>query len=121
MSLIAYQLTRRGQRRPAVSVWRRLIGGGDRTVIEALEWDDDANALASQTAQEAQVRALPAARGYDAGEGRRRWRVLDLGTVKAVPGGGRAAGGLPTAAAVDAVPGPATGSGPWLRATRWSG
>ena len=33
-----------------------------------------------------------AARRYDPGEGRRRWRALDLGTVQAFAGGRRAAG-----------------------------
>ena len=35
--------------------------------------------------------------GFDQGEGRRRWRALDLGVVQVVAGGRRAAGVLPRA------------------------
>ena len=45
---------------------------------------------------------------YDRGEGRRRWRALDLGTVQAVAGGRRAAGVLPAS------------TGWWSRAVPWA-
>lgn len=69
-------------------VWARLLGV-DKTVIERVEFDEDTGELV------AHVRPRKARRhrcgvcqrrcpGYDAGEGRRRWRSLDLGTVRAV-------------------------------------
>lgn len=69
-------------------VWRALLGV-EKCVIEQIEFDEDNDVLV------AHVRATKGARGrcglcrrrcarYDAGEGRRRWRALDLGTVQAV-------------------------------------
>jgi len=69
-------------------VWRDLFGV-EKTVVERVELDEDAELLV------AHVRPQSSARGrcglcrrrcprYDAGEGRRRWRTLDLGTVRAV-------------------------------------
>jgi transposase len=68
------------------SVWERACGL-TRTVIEGVRFDDDAGAVV--------VSARPAAKArdrcgrcqrrsprYDRGEGRRRWRALDLGTTK---------------------------------------
>jgi len=70
-----------------VSLWRCLLGV-EETVIEGIEFDPAACRVV--------VSARPAARrrgrcgrcrapspGYDAGRGRRRWRALDLGTVRA--------------------------------------
>lgn len=68
-------------------VWARLLGV-ERTVIEGVEWDELAGAVVCH------VRPARAEQGrcgvcrrrcprYDAGEGRRRWRALDLGTVQA--------------------------------------
>ncbi len=70
-----------------VKVWRRLLGVCDRTVIERIEFDEEADAVV------AHVRARRAIKrrcgrcgrrspGYDRGEGRRRWRSLDLGEVR---------------------------------------
>ena len=70
------------------TVWRALLGV-EKTVIEEVEFDEDEQLLV------AHVRAGKRARGrcgrcqrrspwYDRGEGRRRWRALDLGTVQAV-------------------------------------
>jgi transposase len=67
-------------------VWRALLGV-DRAVIERVEFKDDIEAVV------AHVRPVRAARGrcgvcwrrcgcYDAGEGRRRWRALDVGMVQ---------------------------------------
>ena len=69
-------------------VWARLLGV-ERTVIERVEFDADTGELV------AHVHPMRAARrrcgvcgcrcpGYDGGEGRRRWRCLDLGTMRAV-------------------------------------
>ena len=71
-----------------VSLWRGLLGV-EMTVIERVEFDEDAEVLV------AHVRPVKRQRercgvcrrrspGYDAGPGRRRWRSLDLGTVQAV-------------------------------------
>jgi transposase len=67
-------------------VWERACGL-TRTVVEGVEFDDDAHAVVVS------VRPVTKARGrcglcgrrspgYDVGDGRRRWRALDLGTTK---------------------------------------
>lgn len=67
-------------------VWRRLLGV-ERVVVEKVEFDTDAGMVV------AHVRSRAGARGrcgrcgrraawYDRGEGRRRWRALDLGVVQ---------------------------------------
>jgi transposase len=68
-------------------VWARLLGVENATV-ERVEFDEDAQLLV--------VHVRPSRRrrlrcgmcghrcpGYDQGEGRRRWRALDLGTIRA--------------------------------------
>lgn len=71
-----------------VSLWQGLLGV-EKTVIERVEFDEDAEVLV------AHVRPVKRQRGrcgvcrrrcsgYDTGAGRRRWRALDLGTVVAV-------------------------------------
>jgi transposase len=68
------------------SLWRALLGV-ENTVIEDVEFDEDAGAVV------AHVRPRRGGRGrcgvcgarapwYDRGEGRRRWRGLDLGTIE---------------------------------------
>lgn len=68
-------------------VWRVLLGV-DKVVIERVEFDELCQVLV------AHVRPVRAVRGrcgvcrrrcggYDLGEGRRRWRALDVGTVQA--------------------------------------
>lgn len=68
------------------SVWERACGLTE-TVVEGVEFDDAADAIVVS------VRPAARARGrcgrcrrrsvrYDGGEGRRRWRALDLGTTK---------------------------------------
>jgi transposase len=70
------------------TLWRALLGV-EKTVIEGMEFDEDDQVLV------AHVRPRKRARGrcgrcgrrspaYDRGEGRRRWRALDLGTIMAV-------------------------------------
>jgi transposase len=67
------------------TLWRALLGV-EKTVIESVEFDEDHGVLV------ASVRPTRRAAGrcgkcgrraprYDHGEGRRRWRALDLGTV----------------------------------------
>jgi len=68
-------------------VWRRLLGVDDRTVIERVEFDEEADAVVAHVRpRRAKKRrcgrcGVPAP-GYDRGEGRRRWRALDLGEVR---------------------------------------
>ena len=72
-------------------VWRALLGV-EKTVVESVEFDegDDGDGGGQLVAH---VRATRTARGrcgvcrrrcgrYDAGEGRRRWRALDAGTIR---------------------------------------
>ena len=71
-----------------VSPWRCLLGV-EKTVIERVEFDENADELVAHVRPVRRQRgrcgvcARPS-RGYDAGAGRRRWRTLDLGTIRAV-------------------------------------
>jgi len=71
-----------------VSLWNEVLGV-EKTVFESVEYDQEQDLLV------ARVRPTKRARGrcglchrpcpgYDGGDGRRQWRALDLGTVKAV-------------------------------------
>lgn len=71
----------------SAKVWQRLLGV-ERTVVETVEFDEEDEAIV------ASVRPRKGARrrcglcqrrcpGYDQGEGRRRWRALDLGFIPA--------------------------------------
>ncbi len=70
-----------------VKVWRRLLGVDDRTVIEAVEFDEEADAVVAHV-RPRRLRKRRCGRcgrrapGYDRGEGRRRWRALDLGGMR---------------------------------------
>jgi len=68
------------------SVWQRVLGV-ERTVVEGLVFDEVAEAVVVSV----RPRKGPARRcgrcgrrgpWYDRGEGRRRWRALDLGTIR---------------------------------------
>ncbi len=66
-------------------VWKKLLGLR-RTVIEEVDFDEEAGALVVSLRPKARERdRCPHCRrrcpGYDWGEGRRRWRALDLGTT----------------------------------------
>ncbi|WP_190814226.1 ISL3 family transposase [Saccharopolyspora pogona] len=72
---------------PKASLWRALVGVDRRTVIEDVEFDEAAERVMVH------VRPRKGGRGrcgrcgrwsgrYDRGEGRRRWRALDLGTIQ---------------------------------------
>jgi transposase len=70
-----------------VKVWRRLLGVDDRTVIERIEFDEEADAVVAHVrprrlGKRRCGRCGNRAPGYDQGEGRRRWRALDLGEVR---------------------------------------
>jgi transposase len=69
-------------------VWARLLGV-EHTVIEAICFDEQAAAIVASV-RPARGRRRRCGRcgrrspGFDQGEGRRRWRALDLGTVQAL-------------------------------------
>ena len=68
------------------TLWRALLGV-EKAVVEAIEFDEDEQLLValfrpSRRAVEP-VWSVPAqVAWYDRGEGRRRWRALDLGTIQ---------------------------------------
>ena len=69
------------------SVWRQVLGVDRATVIEAVEVTEGEDAVVvSVRPRRATKRRCGVcgvrAPGYDQGEGRRRWRALDLGTVR---------------------------------------
>ena len=71
-----------------VSLWRGLLGV-EKTVIERVEFDEDVELLVARVRPSKRQRGRCGvcrrrSPGYDAGAGRRRWRTLDLGTVRAV-------------------------------------
>jgi transposase len=71
-----------------VSLWRGLLGV-EKTVIERVEFDEDAEVLVASVRPTKRQRSRCGicrrrCPGYDAGAGRRRWRALDLGTISAV-------------------------------------
>jgi transposase len=67
-------------------VWRRVLGVDRATVIESVELDEVANTVVVQvrprrSSKRRCGRCARLAPGYDQGEGRRRWRALDVGPV----------------------------------------
>jgi transposase len=67
------------------SVWRRLLGVED-TVVKRIDFDEEAGAMVATVRPALRLRDRCGRCGrrsgrYDGGEGRRRWRGLDLGTV----------------------------------------
>src|SRR5665811_2240231 len=71
-----------------VSLWRALLGV-EKTVIELVELDEESELLVAHVRPTSRARSRCGvchrpSPGYDAGGGRRRWRALDLGTVRAV-------------------------------------
>lgn len=70
------------------SVWQRVLGV-TRTVIEAVVFDEDDGAIVVSVRPRKGARRRCGRCGrrapwFDRGEGRRRWRALDLGTVPVV-------------------------------------
>lgn len=68
-------------------VWAGLLGI-EHSSVERLEYDEDAQLLVahvrpSRTRRSRCGRCGRRCRGYDQGQGRRRWRTLDLGAVRA--------------------------------------
>jgi transposase len=69
-----------------VSLWRGLLGV-EKTVVERVEFDEDADVVVAHVRPTSRQRGRCGVcrrrcPGYDAGPGRRRWRALDLGTVR---------------------------------------
>lgn len=69
------------------SVWRRMIGVDRRTVVEDVDVTEEEDAVVvsvrpRRTTKRRCGRCGVRAPGYDQGEGRRRWRALDLGVVR---------------------------------------
>lgn len=72
------------------TLWRALLGV-EKTVVEDIEFDEDEQLLVAHVRPRARARARgrcgrcqARSPAYDRGEGRRRWRALDLGTVQVV-------------------------------------
>ncbi len=70
-----------------VSLWRALLGVEATTVVESVEFDEDEHLVLACVRPRRPKRGrcgICQARSpwYDRGEGRRRWRGLDLGTVQ---------------------------------------
>ncbi len=68
-------------------VWRRLLCIDDRTALERIEFNEDDGVVVAHVRPKARWkrrcgRCGRRSPGYDGGEGRRRWRALDLGTVQ---------------------------------------
>jgi transposase len=70
----------------STKVWRRLLGLDARTVIERVDFDEDAEVLVAHVRRRRPTkqrcgRCARRSAGYDQGRRRRRWRTLDLGSV----------------------------------------
>ncbi len=68
------------------NVWRRIVGVDKQTVIEDVDIDEELDTVVVHVRPRCSTkrrcgRCGVRAPGYDQGEGRRRWRALDLGTV----------------------------------------
>lgn len=69
-----------------VSLWRRLLGVERTTVIEEIEYDPDEEIVVAHVRPSGKLKPRCGVceehcGRYDQGEGRRRWRALDLGSV----------------------------------------
>jgi transposase len=70
------------------TLWRALLGV-EKTVVEVVEFDDDEQLLVAHVRPRKRTRnrcgrCQKRSPAYDRGEGRRRWRALDFGTVQVV-------------------------------------
>jgi transposase len=70
-----------------VRLWRGLLGVDKQAVVEGVEFDEDAELVVAHVRPRRGVRGRCGGCGrkapwYDRGEGRRRWRGLDLGTIR---------------------------------------
>jgi hypothetical protein len=69
-----------------VSVWRRALGVDRATVIEEIDFDEESETVVVHVRPRRSTkrhcgRCALRAPLYDRGEGRRKWRTLDLGTL----------------------------------------
>ena len=65
----------------------RDVGVDAKTVVEAVDYDEDAEAIVAsvrprRATKRRCARCGARATGYDRGEGRRRWRALDVGPTR---------------------------------------
>jgi transposase len=73
-------------------LWQRLVGmDGRRVVVEGVEFDEEAGAVVVYVRPRRPKKRRCGRCGaraplYDQGQGRRRWRGLDLGTTRVFPG-----------------------------------
>ena len=72
-----------------LSLWRGLLGVDQTTIIEDIDYDPSSDLVVAHVRPTKKLKprcGICQARcgRYDPGEGRRRWRALDLGSVKAV-------------------------------------
>lgn len=74
-----------------VNVWRRMLGVDNKTVIEGVDYDEDASAIVVHVRPRRSTAKHPKRRCgicgkrcalYDQGGGRRLWRAPDLGLLK---------------------------------------
>jgi transposase len=71
-----------------VSLWRGLLGV-EKRVLERVEFDEERGLLVAHVRPTKRQRGQcgscrQRSPGYDLGAARRRWRALDLGTIRAV-------------------------------------
>jgi transposase len=69
-------------------VWARLLGVESGAIVERVELDEEQACIVASVRPRARERGRCGScgrrcPGYDPGEGRRRWRALDVGTVRA--------------------------------------
>ena len=72
-----------------VSLWNAVLGVENKTVLESVEFDEDEDLVVARVRPTSRNRGRCGVcgrrcPGYDGGQGRRRWRAPDLGTVKVV-------------------------------------
>ena len=70
-----------------MSVWRSLLGVDRATVIEEIDFDEESETVVAHVRPRRSTkrrcgRCAVRAPLYDQGRGRRRWRALDLGTLR---------------------------------------
>ena len=70
----------------AANVWRKLLGVDRATVIESIDFDEDAESVVVHVRPRRSTkrrcgRCGRRAPGYDQGVGRRNWRAMDLGVL----------------------------------------
>jgi transposase len=68
------------------TLWRRLLGVEKTTIVEQVEYDAGEEIVIARVRRSAKLKPRCGKCGaraprYDLGEGRRRWRALDLGTI----------------------------------------